>query len=258
MSEIGKRKGSAMSIEIAQRLYELRREHGFSQESLAAELGLSRQAISKWERSESAPDMGNLIALADLYGITIDDLIRPAEVSDKEPAVAEIAEAEEAEDVETGTLIAETENTDSDEDAEAAGAAIHTAATDPLPKSGWAPPSGAPSQFAPAPAACTDEKQVVAHGHIYTKPAAQARPKCKLRKFPYPLLVVVIFLIMALVFSMWEYVWLFLTIPFYYWIARIIERDPNFLEAHGYGENSEGAQSTASAFTDASSGVTGQ
>ncbi|MEC4175313.1 helix-turn-helix domain-containing protein [Adlercreutzia sp. R7] len=65
-----------MNVEIAQRLAELRRERGFSQESLAEQLGLSRQAVSKWERAESAPDMGNLIALADLYGVTLDELLR--------------------------------------------------------------------------------------------------------------------------------------------------------------------------------------
>ena len=57
------RKGTVMNVEIAQRLAELRRERGFSQEGLAEQLGLSRQAVSKWERAESAPDMGNLIAL---------------------------------------------------------------------------------------------------------------------------------------------------------------------------------------------------
>ena len=62
-----------MNVEIAQRLAELRRERGFSQEGLAEQLGLSRQAVSKWERAESAPDMGNLIALADLYEVTLDE-----------------------------------------------------------------------------------------------------------------------------------------------------------------------------------------
>lgn len=44
-----------MNLEIANRLVALRRERGLSQEDLAARLGVSRQAISKWERAESSP-----------------------------------------------------------------------------------------------------------------------------------------------------------------------------------------------------------
>ena len=65
-----------MNVEIAQRLAELRRAKGYSQEALAHELGLSRQAISKWERAESAPDTENLIALARLYDMSLDELLR--------------------------------------------------------------------------------------------------------------------------------------------------------------------------------------
>lgn len=53
-----------MNVKIAQRLAGLRRQKGYSQESLANALGLSRQAVSKWERAESSPDTDNLIALA--------------------------------------------------------------------------------------------------------------------------------------------------------------------------------------------------
>ncbi len=92
------RKGTVMNVEIAQRLAELRRERGFSQEGLAEQLGLSRQAVSKWERAESAPDMGNLIALADLYEVTLDELLRVSpEVADD----VRFESQERAESVET-------------------------------------------------------------------------------------------------------------------------------------------------------------
>jgi transcriptional regulator with XRE-family HTH domain len=64
-----------MNIRIANRLLEYRRASGYSQEELAAKIGVSRQAVSKWERVEASPDTDNLIALASLYGVTIDELI---------------------------------------------------------------------------------------------------------------------------------------------------------------------------------------
>ena len=88
-----------MNIETAKRLYEYRKANGYSQEELAAKIGVSRQAISKWERSESSPDTENLIALAKLYGVTLDTLLMgEAEPSaaPKEPEKAE-ADAQEKE-----------------------------------------------------------------------------------------------------------------------------------------------------------------
>lgn len=64
-----------MNIEIADKLVALRRERGLSQEELALKLGVSRQAVSKWERAESSPDTDNLIALARLYGVSLDALL---------------------------------------------------------------------------------------------------------------------------------------------------------------------------------------
>ena len=64
-----------MNIEIANRLQKLRKEKGYSQEQLAEELGISRQAVSKWERAESSPDTDNLICLAKLYNVSLDCLL---------------------------------------------------------------------------------------------------------------------------------------------------------------------------------------
>ena len=68
-----------MNVETAQRLADLRRSKGFSQEGLARKLGLSRQAVSKWERAESSPDTENLISLARLYGVSLDELLNPSD-----------------------------------------------------------------------------------------------------------------------------------------------------------------------------------
>ncbi len=64
-----------MDLAMAQQLVDRRKAAGLSQEALAAQLGVSRQAVSKWERSESSPDTDNLIALAALYGVSLDELL---------------------------------------------------------------------------------------------------------------------------------------------------------------------------------------
>ena len=72
-----------MNIETANRLLKYRKARGYSQEELAEKIGVSRQAISKWERSEASPDTDNLIMLAKVYGVTLDELLQ----GEGEPAV---------------------------------------------------------------------------------------------------------------------------------------------------------------------------
>lgn len=89
-----------MNLEIANRLVEYRKKAGLSQEELADKLGISRQAVSKWERVEASPDTDNLIALAELYGVTLDELIHGPKadeaksdtIKDNAPAGEEVSE----------------------------------------------------------------------------------------------------------------------------------------------------------------------
>lgn len=60
---------------VSEKLLSLRKEHGFSQEYLAGELGISRQAISKWERGETLPNTESLMALSVIYGVSVDELL---------------------------------------------------------------------------------------------------------------------------------------------------------------------------------------
>ena len=57
----------------------LRREKGLSQEALGERLGLSRQAVSKWEADQAVPTMDNLMELSRLFGVPVDTLLRPDE-----------------------------------------------------------------------------------------------------------------------------------------------------------------------------------
>ena len=60
---------------FAQKLKELRTRAGMSQEKLAEKVGVSRQAITKWETDKGAPDMDNLMAISDLFGVSVDELL---------------------------------------------------------------------------------------------------------------------------------------------------------------------------------------
>ena len=56
----------------------LRKQKGLTQEEIAEKLGVSRQAVAKWERGDTMPDIESCIKLADIYGITVDLLVRNA------------------------------------------------------------------------------------------------------------------------------------------------------------------------------------
>lgn len=86
-----------MNLAMAQRLVDRRKAAGLSQEALAAQLGVSRQAVSKWERSESSPDTDNLIALAALYGVSLDELLYGEAAGDGGGDTEASDETEEAE-----------------------------------------------------------------------------------------------------------------------------------------------------------------
>ena len=148
-----------MNIIVANRLSELRKRSGYSQEQLAEQLGISRQAVSKWERAESSPDTDNLIALAKLYGVSLDALLQ--------------MDAESAED-----------------EAYAAAAARRAEA--------------APETVTDQEEADQEEEEPVAARYNYYV-------------FPYPILMVGLYLLLGFFLNMWHPTWLiFLTIPMYY------------------------------------------
>ena len=62
-------------MDLGQRLKQFRTEKHLSQETVAFELNVSRQAVAKWENNASKPSTANLMAICDLYGISLDELI---------------------------------------------------------------------------------------------------------------------------------------------------------------------------------------
>lgn len=68
--------GEVMGMKISEKLQQMRRRSGFSQEQLAERLGVARQTVSKWENGQALPEVGVLLALCDLYGVSLDLLLR--------------------------------------------------------------------------------------------------------------------------------------------------------------------------------------
>lgn len=80
---------------MAEKIIQLRKKNGWSQEDLAAELGVSRQAISKWESAQSIPDITRILDMSKIFSVSTDFLVKDElEMSDattslQEPAVSD-------------------------------------------------------------------------------------------------------------------------------------------------------------------------
>ena len=61
---------------LADKIIELRKRNNWSQEELAEQLGVSRQAISKWESAQSTPDLERILAMSRLFGVSTDYLVK--------------------------------------------------------------------------------------------------------------------------------------------------------------------------------------
>ncbi len=67
---------------LGQRIAQYRKAAGLSQETLGERVGVSRQAVSKWETNAAAPDMENLIALARIFGVSLAELTETPDVKE--------------------------------------------------------------------------------------------------------------------------------------------------------------------------------
>ncbi len=76
---------------FADKLIDLRKKAGMSQEELAEKCGVSRQAVSKWEGAQSVPDLGRIVQLSELFGVSTDYLLKD-ELEKEEPGALEETE----------------------------------------------------------------------------------------------------------------------------------------------------------------------
>ena len=84
---------------MADKIIELRKKSGWSQEELAEKLGVSRQSVSKWESAQSVPDLKKILAMSEIFGVSTDYLLKdeitdtgePAAESDSEPPLRRVS-----------------------------------------------------------------------------------------------------------------------------------------------------------------------
>ena len=94
-------RGEVMTMKLNERLFELRRKAGLSQEELADKIGVSRQAVGKWENGISVPELDKLMALSEFYQMSIGELLG---VESQEAATAEPSTETPAAVFDTGEL----------------------------------------------------------------------------------------------------------------------------------------------------------
>ena len=220
-----------MNIETANRLYEYRKKMGLSQEELAAKIGVSRQAVSKWERAEASPDTDNLIELAKVYGLSLDELLKGKEEEPAEPA--ETAGTDAAQEAPAGAEGFDFKsaragiNIDDDGDKVHIGFdGIHVVDSEgtrvDIGKGGvFVTENGEQKVY-------TDADGVI---HKSDSVKEQEHRKHFLLTVPYPIIAVIAYILFGTfgVCGGWAYGWIiFLTIPLYYTlIEAILKRDAN-------------------------------
>ena len=95
----GKRKDEKMEevMILAEKIINLRKKNGWSQEELAEKLGVTRQSISKYEGAQSIPDLDKILKLSEIFGVTTDYLIKD-ELEEEEYASSQMQENESESD----------------------------------------------------------------------------------------------------------------------------------------------------------------
>ncbi len=199
-----------MNTYFGDNLYNLRRRFGMSQEEFAERLGVSRQAVSKWERCEAYPDTENLIAISRLFGVTLDELVN----SDIKEDTATLKE-------EYTPYISESDEDCEDDEKGQKSFSASLLISLPYPivitvvylilgfftERGWA----------------------VGWTLYVTIPVWYSFAECikarRFSSFAYPVFITFIYLLLGMLFGIWHPLWIiFLTIPVYYAVAGEIDK----------------------------------
>ena len=75
MKEVKQTENEGRKMTLEEQIKHYRKQAGLSQEKMAEKIGVSRQAITKWENGTGTPDIANLMAIADFFQISVDELL---------------------------------------------------------------------------------------------------------------------------------------------------------------------------------------
>lgn len=194
-----------MDTYFGDNLYNLRKAKGISQEELAEMLGVSRQAVSKWERNEAYPDTENLIAISKLFGVTLDELINSDNLrentADSEEENADGQERILKLEIKKGLSFAEI-------------IPVPVVITIVYLLLGFLTPRGWELGWT----------LYVLIPVYYT--LVESIKERKMSEFAYPVFLTFIFLLLGMHFQIWHPLWvIYLTIPVYYGIADYVDKE---------------------------------
>lgn len=223
-----------MNIETANRLYQYRKQMGISQEELASRIGVSRQAVSKWERAEASPDTDNLIELSKVYGVTLDEMLRgdhaEPEAAETEDSKKEEVKSEDSFDNESNSTDAQTgAGFNADENRVHIGFdGIHVNDKNgtkvDIDKNGvFVTENGGQKVY-------TDTEGVIHKSEDITAEEQERKNKSIWLRMPFPIVAVLAYVLFGTINIMggWAWGWIvFLTIPLYYTLVEaVIKRRP--------------------------------
>ena len=195
-------------------LYTLRKQRGLSQDEFAEKMGVSRQAISKWERNESYPDTENLIAIAKFFGVSIDDMINTSLDHGTEDTISNDTVSADVIDIE------DKDNSETNR-AKSKRTAMDIWLNLPYPivitviYLLWG--------------FLTDDGWSIGWTLFVTIPVYSSIIECikvkRITPFCYPIFVTFIFLLFGMLYGVWHPLWvIYLTIPIFYSIAPAIDK----------------------------------
>ena len=139
------------------KMIKLRKIKGMTQENFAAEIGVSRQSVYKWESGQSYPDVEKLLKIARTFGVTVDDMLNDEMDVDRQGVMRPVAEVQ-AEEERIAREKEERRRRRAENKARREAEAAAAAAAQDAPAASAAPAQDEPKEETPAPAKAEEKR----------------------------------------------------------------------------------------------------